>query len=194
MLALSASDIEAKSDQHSPELTKSAICHRVLAIRYLNRALSAGLHTFEEGNAMLATCYSLMFQSTLIDEGHPEYLSFIRGCVLVAVQMGSKGLKFLFQNLLSNDEFETAGTPTVDLGPVNAAYASLEAFGHLCERESEKAFHACLLEIVRNLYLSTRDGTRSTFWMRKHDADICSISIYGLDEGKHPFLLPDEPC
>jgi hypothetical protein len=37
MLALSASDIEAKSDQHSPELTKSAICHRVLAIRYLNR-------------------------------------------------------------------------------------------------------------------------------------------------------------
>jgi hypothetical protein len=100
----------------------------------------------------------------------------------------------LFQNLLSNDEFETAGTPTVDLGPVNAAYASLEAFEHLCERESEKAFHACLLEIVRNLYLSTHDGVRSPFWMLKYDADICSISIYGLDEGKHPFLLPNEPC
>jgi hypothetical protein len=163
MLALSASDIEAKSDQHSPELTKSAISHRVLAIRYLNRALSTGLHTFEEGNAMLATCFSLMFQSALIGEGHPEYLSFIRGCVVVSIQMGSKGLKILFQNLLSNDEFETVDMPAVDLGPVDAAYASLEAFEHLCERESEKAFHACLLEIVRNLYLSSHDGTRSPF-------------------------------
>jgi len=38
MLALSASDIEAASGQHSPELAQSAIFHRVLAIKSLSRA------------------------------------------------------------------------------------------------------------------------------------------------------------
>jgi hypothetical protein len=168
MLALSASDIEATSGQHSSELTKSAICHRILAIRSFNHALSTGLHTFEEGNAMLATCYSLIFQSTLMDDGYAEFLSFTRGCVLVAVQMGCKGLKLLFQNLLSNEEFERVdlhlqGTPGVDLGPIDAAFASLEAFRPLCERESDKKFHGCLLEIVRKYYSSSRDGMKSPF-------------------------------
>jgi hypothetical protein len=129
---------------------------------------------------MLATCYSLIFQSTLIDEGHPEYLTFVRGCVLVAVQMGCKGLKFLFQNLHNNDEFEMVsphlqGTPAVDLGPIDAAYTSLEAFGPLCKRESERKFHACLLEFVCNFYLSSHDGMKSPFWMQKYNADIAQL-------------------
>jgi hypothetical protein len=164
MLALSASDIAAIPSQHTSELIQSAIIHRVLAIKLFNRALSTGLHSFEEGNAMLATCYLLVFQSILIDEGLDEHLTFIRGCVLVSLQMGYKGLKFLFQNLLSNNELEKIrphfqGTPPIDLGPVDAAYASLEAFWHLCERESEKKFHGYLLEVVRSLYLSSGDGT-----------------------------------
>src|ERR1035438_8917429 len=109
MLALSASDIEAASSQHSSELTQSAICHRILAIRSLNRALSTGLHSFEEGNAMIATFFNLVSQSMLIDEGNSEYFTFIRGGALVATQMGSKGLKFLFQNLVSIDGFEMVG-------------------------------------------------------------------------------------
>jgi hypothetical protein len=172
MLALSASDIDAASSQHSPELTQSAMSHRVLAIKFLNRALSPGLHTFEEGNAMLATCYALVFQSIMMDEGHAEYLTFIRGAVLVSLQMCSKGLKFLFHNLLDNDELEKLrphfqGTPANDLGPVDAAHASLEAFRPLCKREHEKEFHGCLLEIVHNLFLSSRDGTKSSFGCRR---------------------------
>ena len=133
MLALSASDIEATSGQRSSELAQSAIFHRILAIKYFNRALSNGLHTFEEGSAMIATCFILVFQSVLIDEGLPEYLTFIRGCVLLPLQMGYKHPKFLFQNLLSDDEIEKTrpyfqDMPAVDLRCVDAAYASLEAF------------------------------------------------------------------
>ena len=168
MLALSASDIGATSSQHSFELAQSATFHRIVAIKSFNRALSTGLHTFEEGNAMLATCFILLYQSTLIDEGLSEYLTFVRGCVLVPLQMGCKHLKFLFQNLLSDDEIEKTrpylqGMPAVDLRSVDAAYASLEDFGPFCEREAEKKMHERMLELVRSFYLSSCDGTKSPF-------------------------------
>ena len=79
MFALSASDIEAALSQHSSELIQSAMSHRILAIKFLNRALSTGLRIFEEGNAMLATCYILVFQSTLMDEGLAECCQIATG-------------------------------------------------------------------------------------------------------------------
>jgi hypothetical protein len=167
MLALSASDLEALSRQPSSELTQAAMSHRILAIKSLNRALPTGMHSLEDGNAMLATCYILLCQSTLIGEGLPEYLTFVRGCVLVPIQMDCKGLKFLFQNLHSEDEIEMTrpylqSMPAIDLSPVDAACASLEAFAPLCERESEKVMREQTLEILRNFYLSSCDGTKSS--------------------------------
>jgi hypothetical protein len=177
MLALSASDLEATSSQPSSELVQSAMFHRTLAIKSLNSALSTGLHSIEEGNAILATCYILVYQSTLMDEGLSEYLTFVRGCVLVPLQMNCRGLKFLFQNLLSDEEIEMSRPylqrmPAVDLRPVDAAYASLEAFAPLCEREPEKLMREHTLEIVRKFYLSSCDGTNSPFWIQIYDADI----------------------
>lgn len=168
MLALSASDIEATSSQHSSELAQSAIFHRILAIKSFNRALRTGFHTFEEGNAMVAACFILLHQSILIDEGLSEYLTFVRGCVLIPLQMGCKGLKFLFQNLLSDDEIEKTrpylqAMPPVDLRSVDAANASLEDFGPLCEREAEKKMHEGMLNLVRSFYVSSCDGTKSPF-------------------------------
>jgi hypothetical protein len=181
MLALSASDLVTTSSQPSSELVQSAMFHRIIAIKSLNRALSAGLHSLEDGNAMLATCHILVYQSTLMDEGLPEYLTFVRGCVLVSLQMGSRGLKFLFQNLFSDDEIEMARPylqhmPAVDLRPVDAACASLEALAPLCERESEKTMREQTLEIVRKFYLSSCDGTNSPFWMQKYNTDIVQLA------------------
>jgi hypothetical protein len=168
MLALSASDIEATSSQHSSELAQSATFHRTLAIQSFNRALSAGLNNFEEGNAMLATCFILSYQSAMIDEGLAEYLTFVRGCVLIPLQMGSKHLKFIFQNLFTEDEIEKSrpylqDMPAVNPRSVDAAYASVEAIGPLCEREAEKNLQEVLLELVRSFYLSSCDGTKSPF-------------------------------
>ncbi|KIN03092.1 hypothetical protein OIDMADRAFT_160662 [Oidiodendron maius Zn] len=179
MLALSASDIEAASSQHSPELAQSAIFHRVLAIKSLNRALPTGLQTFEEGNALLATSFILLYQSTLMDEGLYEYLTFVRGCVLVPLQMGCRGLKFLFENLLSDDEIEKTrpymqAMPAIDVRFVDAAYASLENFGPLCEREAEKKMHGYLLEIVRSFYLSSCDAYIA--WLKGSVFFSCHIS------------------
>jgi hypothetical protein len=168
MLALSASDIEATSSQHSSELAQSATFHRTLAIRSFNRALSAGMNNFEQGNAMLATCFILLYQSAMIDDGLAEYLTFVRGCVLIPIQMGGKHLKFLFQNILTEDEIEKSrpylqDMPAVDLTSVDAAYASVEALAPLCEREQEKNMQRSLLELVRSFYISSSDGTKLPF-------------------------------
>jgi hypothetical protein len=168
MLALSASDIKATSSQQSSEIAQSAIFHRTLAIKSFNRALSTGLNNFEEGNAMLATCFILLYQSAMIDEGLTEYLTFVRGCVLIPLQMGGKHLKFLFQNLFTEDEIEKSrpylqDMPAVDPMSVDAAYASIEAFRPLCKREEEKNMNESLLELVRSFYLSSCDGIKSPF-------------------------------
>jgi len=117
---------------------------------------------------MLATCWVLLYQSILIDEGLSEYLTFVRGCVLVPLQMGSKDLKFLFKNLFSDDEIEKTrpslqDMPAVNLRSVDAACTSLEALKPLCEHEVEKKVQGRLLELVRRFYLSSCDGTNSLF-------------------------------
>lgn len=192
MLALSASDLGATSSQPSSDLAQSAIFHRILAIKSFNRALSTGLHSLEDGNAMLATCYILLYQSTLIDEGLSEYLTFVRGCVLVPLQMDCRGLKFLFQNLLNNDEIEMTrpyleSMPEIDLRPVDAACASLEALAPVCERESEKMIREYTLEIVRSFYLSSCDGTNSPFVMEKYNVDIVQLGYMAWLKGSVTF-------
>ncbi len=141
---------------------------------------------------MLATCYILLYQSTLIDEGLSEYLTFVRGCVLVPLQMDCRGLKFLFQNLLNNDEIEMTrpyleSMPEIDLRPVDAACASLEALAPVCERESEKMIREYTLEIVRSFYLSSCDGTNSPFVMEKYNADIVQLGYMAWLKGSVTF-------
>ncbi|KAK3988135.1 C6 zinc finger protein [Cladorrhinum sp. PSN332] len=65
----------------------------------------------EEGNALMATCFALTYQSVLLDDGMVEYMTFIRGIVIVAIQMyvaaGGGDLtrsKMLFGELLGEQE------------------------------------------------------------------------------------------
>jgi hypothetical protein len=163
MLALSASDLEASSNGPLSDLTQSALSHRTLAIKALRLALSNGIHSPEDGNAILATCWILLYQSILINEGLPEYLTFVRGCVLVPIHMNYNGLSFIFQNLLTESEIDMTrpyleSMPAIDLSPVDAACASLVAFAPLCKRESEKLMHQQTFDILGKFYLSSCDG------------------------------------
>jgi len=88
MLALSASDLansRTSSDSQASELTNTGLGHRVKAISALNTAIGAPLQSFKQGNAMLATCFVLVFQSVLMDDGLIEYMSFIRGVIAVSI-------------------------------------------------------------------------------------------------------------
>lgn len=165
MLGLSASDISMTPTLTS-NLTCSAMSHRVQAIKALNQAMSNGLHTAEEGNAMLATCYALLFQSVLIDDGLPEFMSFLRGILVVASNMGCKRMKFIFHSFHGSEQFAKMephldGAPAINHRLVDAACRSLEAFSPLCQQTYEKVYHGILLKTARALYTSSREGTGS---------------------------------
>jgi hypothetical protein len=162
---MAASDIYQKHNNDAA-LKTSAILHRVTAIKSLNSALSKGVQNYEQGNAMLATCFTLVFQSALMEDGFPEFMSFIRGCVVVAFQMGVKQIQFIFQHGLGDNQLAIMGpflegVPDCDPILLEAAIESTEAIGPLCQRESEKAFHALLLKIACGSALSSRTGKLS---------------------------------
>lgn len=98
MLALSASELATTTDP-TPQMNSVALTHRVKAISSLNTAISRGIAGFEEGNAMLASCFALLFQSCLLEDGLIEFMMFIRGTVSVGFTMGSRRMKILFDRL-----------------------------------------------------------------------------------------------
>jgi len=140
ILGYSASDLAHNPSPPSDgaALITSAMSHRLKAIKAIKRALAESSsnasrvrvdgtsggrgadHLTEEGNALMATCFALTYQSVLLDDGMVEYMTFIRGIVIVAVQMYvaagvtgptcSKALrvkeKMLFGELLSEGESE----------------------------------------------------------------------------------------
>ena len=115
----------------------------------------------------------------LIDEGLSEYLTFVRGCVLIPLQMGGKNLKFLFKNLFSHDEIERTrpslqDLPAVDARSVEAACASLEALRPLCERDAEMKTQERLLELVRCFHVSSCEG--KGYYYRRQGKMLTSLN------------------
>jgi hypothetical protein len=164
MLALAASDLATTS---TPELASSAISHRLIAIKSLNKALSQGMHSFEESNAVLSTCYSLALQSVLIDDGPAEFMTFIRGLILVSTHMKCNNVKCLFKSLLGREQLyalepHLRAAPVISPTMIAAACASLEALGLLCKGNPEIGFHALLLEMAQSLSQSPLEGTESS--------------------------------
>lgn len=132
----------------------------------------------ETGNAMLATCYVLVFQSSLISDGFPEFMSFIRGCMVVAFQMGSKRMKFIFENMMPDDQLRVVG-PSLERDPgltssvTDPIIESLRNCEHLMVKPYEKKFFSALMEIAIKSQESSRGGGYPFFPSTER---ICSLS------------------
>ncbi|KAF4630476.1 hypothetical protein G7Y89_g7661 [Cudoniella acicularis] len=168
MLALAGSELADKASNPSTQhqLACTAISHRVQAITSLNASLAQGITRVEQGNAMIATCFSLLFQSVLIDDGLAEYMSFIRGTVAVGMQMSIKGLTILFDKLFEDKEMEVLEplllkAPLLEPVLVKRALRSLERIEPLCQTRLEREIYGMLLSTTRALITSSRDGTYS---------------------------------
>lgn len=157
----SSHSIQTTSDQRA--LSAAALHHRVLAIKSLQNALAQGIKDTEAGNAMLATCYVLVFQSSLISDGFPEFMSFIRGCMVVAFQMGVKRMKFIFENMMPDDQLRVVG-PSLERDPglassvTDPAIESLRKCEHLMMKPYVKEFFSALMEIAVKSQESSRGG------------------------------------
>src|ERR1700684_2907153 len=69
------------------DLKTTAMYHRVQAIKGSAVALSKTNRSGNDGDALVASCYLLTFQSSYIKEGIVEFLHFMRGCSLVWNQL-----------------------------------------------------------------------------------------------------------
>lgn len=173
ILGLAASDL---SVQHDPTLVASAMSHRLKAIIAIKKTLSdvPRTDTFEEGNALMATCFALTFQSVLLDDGMVEYMTFIRGVIIVAIQMYFKGAKLLFGEFLGDRQKEVMRpfmekVPLIEGSWADAAVAAVEGLGGLCMHPMEQAYHGKILEMARQLKVSSWGGKsqqshRSYIW------------------------------
>ncbi|KAI1117540.1 C6 zinc finger protein [Nemania sp. NC0429] len=158
ILGLAASDLMV----HDPSLVTFAMAHRLKAIKAIKKTLSdvPKADTFEEGNAMMATCYALMFQSVMLDDGMAEFMTFCRGIIIVAIQMYCKGAKFIFSNFIGDDQLAIIQPLLESLSPIprdwtDVAVASIAALKPLCKQQVEIEYHQLITNIASALYNSS---------------------------------------
>lgn len=166
ILGLAASDLMRNQD---PSLVTSAMAHRVKAIQAIKKSLAevpksmTTTSTFEEGNALMAACFALTFQSVCMDDGMAEFMTFCRGVVLVAIQMYCKGCTFIFRRWVGEDQqallrplMETL--PLIPGGWTDMAVVAIDALEPLCQHQVEVEYHQHLKEWTRTLYVNSFQG------------------------------------
>lgn len=159
ILGLAASDLSVQKD---PGLIASAMNHRLKAIKAIKKSLAdvPRADTFEEGNALMATCFALTFQSVLLDDGMVEYMTFIRGVVIVAIQMYIKGAKLIFGQFLGDKQTEVLKpllekVPLIEQTWATAAVAAIEGLAPLCQHPMEQQYHERILDMAMQLQVSS---------------------------------------
>ncbi|ODA81696.1 hypothetical protein RJ55_00198 [Drechmeria coniospora] len=156
----------------------AAMNHRVKAIRALKKRLaeaSSARLTHEEANVLVATCFVLTFQSVSLDDGLAEYMTFIRGILIVGMQMAFRGIKPVFETLLDDKQNELLaplmeGMPLIERGWVDGAVEAIAKLRPLCVDEIEVEYHGQLLAIAETLYTSSFDAYKANsreygWWM-----------------------------
>ncbi|KAG8160523.1 hypothetical protein KVR01_010059 [Diaporthe batatas] len=102
ILGLAASELIATD----PSLAEAALVHRFKSIQAIKRKLAASdtSITYAEGNALIATCFALTFQSVILEDGMAEYMAFIRGIIVVVIQMYKSRVDFMFKHLFEQNK------------------------------------------------------------------------------------------
>lgn len=147
-------------------LVTAAMNHRIKAIRAIKKRLTEASRagtTHEEANALVATCFALTFQSVSLDDGLAEYMTFIRGILIIGVQMMFKGIKPVFQTLFDDRQNELVtplmqDLPLIQRGWADAAVEAISNLRPLCVDAVEVEYYNQLLGIAEKLHTSSFDG------------------------------------
>ncbi|KAE9573813.1 hypothetical protein CGMCC3_g10091 [Colletotrichum fructicola] len=164
ILGMAACDLMAQD----PSLLAFAMAHRVKAIKAIKKSL-AGLPTkgtnTEHANALVATCFALTFQSTSFEDGMGEFMTFIRGILIIGAQMMCKGIKPVFVNMLDQDSRAVLEPKMVNLPLIRQEWAdgAVEAIGalrHLCRDEVEIQYYDIIYELACKMHTSSWEAYR----------------------------------
>lgn len=161
-------------------LVTAAMSHRVKAIRSIKKRLVDNARTgtsHEEANALVATCFALTFQSVSLDDGMAEYMTFIRGIVIVGMQMMFKGIKPIFSTIFEPDSNELLAPlmqelPLIQRGWADSAKEAIDNLRDLCVEPVEIEYQEKLSDIVERLYINSWAGAYHSLEMSAVDTSV----------------------
>jgi hypothetical protein len=160
ILGQAASHLTVTTDTDYSSL---ALSHRLLAIKGLNEALSKTPRTGSDGDALLAACYVLTFQTANMKDGMSEFLTMVRGCGLVSLQLLCDQVDISF-SISPNRHLEYMQSrldnlPAIDADLYEGAVSSITAILPLCgDIQCLLLFYGVLKDCFETLGIDTRLG------------------------------------
>lgn len=160
LLGLAASHLTVTADADYGAI---ALSHRLLAIKGFNEALSKTPRSGADGDALLAACYALTFQSSYMKDGMSEFLTMVRGCGLVSLQLRHENVDVSF-SIDPNRHMEIMKSrlenlPSVDADLYQGAVASFHKIAPLCRGlEAHMIFQKVLEDCVETVGRDSQSG------------------------------------
>ncbi|KFY62836.1 hypothetical protein V497_02203 [Pseudogymnoascus sp. VKM F-4516 (FW-969)] len=159
MLGLAATHLTSVTNV---DYSEAALSHRLLAIQGFNKALSKKIEKKPDGDALLATMYSLTFQSAFMSDSLMEFLIMVRGCVMLSGQLLSQSsIAFFVIDWYSHQQYmepRLDNLPFVDLSLADGAEVSLEALKFVLEDEVNGFYYHELTNVVSGIKVSSKLG------------------------------------
>jgi len=160
VLGLAASHLQLSTGQ---DLHAIAIHHRLLAIRGFNAAISQDRRSGADGDAVLASCYALTFQSCYMDDGIAEFFKMVRGCSILSHQLKDENIPMaFFLDERSHFEFmaeRLTNLPTIHPELIDGCERSLAALPVLFDRPSHVNFYKIIFSVNDALKVSSMQGS-----------------------------------
>lgn len=111
-------------------LVAAALAHRVRAITAIRRRLADASRAelaHDEANALVATCFALTFQSVSLEDGLAEYMTFVRGILVVGALMVARGIAPVFDGLFDDRHHQLVAPLMRQLPLIRADWAQAAA-------------------------------------------------------------------
>ncbi|KFY31808.1 hypothetical protein V493_00771 [Pseudogymnoascus sp. VKM F-4281 (FW-2241)] len=159
MLALAATHLSSITNV---DYSEAALTHRIRAIQGFNKALSKKPEKKPDGDALLATMYSLTFQSAFMSDSLTEFLIMVRGCVMLTGQLESQSsIAFFVIDWYSHYRYmepRLENLPFVDVSLAEGAEISLDALNFVLEDEVNSFYYHELTKVVSGIKISSKLG------------------------------------
>jgi hypothetical protein len=159
ILGLAASHLELLTGD---DLGSIALHHRLRAIQGSASALTKRNRAGSDGDALLASCYLLTFQSSYMKDGIFEFFHFARGCSLVSYRLAEEKLPIAFF-FTAHDHVKFMEERLTDLPSMNpelldSAERSLAQLPPLFDLPVHNLFFTCMAECVTTVRHSSFQG------------------------------------
>lgn len=160
ILGLAASHLQLTT---GADFGSEAMHHRYLAIRGSNEAMSTVNHRNNNGDALLAACYLLAFQSSYMIDGMQEFFQTVRGCSQLNTHLIEDLLPLDCEQYFRTTKTEHWGLvrqtlinlPIIDILLIESAQQSLSALFSILSTPVDLDFYARLVDCVDTLKITS---------------------------------------